>query len=141
MSTTSRTWRRWIVCLLLFLATAMLACALCVVPIFAAPQVSHVWAAVLLIGLAASAHQGFSANLFTIVSDTMPRQAVGSVIGIGGMAGAIGGMFVAKVVGYVLEWTGSYVPLFAAASLAYLIVLLVIHLLVPRLEPSVARTL
>jgi ACS family hexuronate transporter-like MFS transporter len=114
---------------------AMLVCALCVVPIFAAPHVSGVWSAVLLIGLAASAHQGFAANMFTLVSDTMPRQAVGSVVGIGGMAGSLGGLFVAKVVSYVLEWTGSYVPLFAAASSAYLIVLLIIHLLVPRLTP------
>ncbi|MEK7674224.1 MAG: MFS transporter [Verrucomicrobiota bacterium] len=115
--------------------TAMLVCALCVVPVFAASMVSHLWTAVFLVGLAASAHQGFSANLFTLVSDTVPRQAVSSVVGIGGMAGAIGGMFIAKLAGYVLEWTGNYLILFLIASTAYLIALLIIHLLLPRLQP------
>jgi ACS family hexuronate transporter-like MFS transporter len=113
---------------------AMLVCALCVVPIFAASQVSNLWVAVLLIGLAASAHQGFSANLFTLVSDTMPRQTVSSVVGIGGMAGAVGGMGFSKLAGYVLEWTGSYYYLFAIASMAYLVALLLIHILIPRIK-------
>ncbi|MCF3650577.1 MFS transporter [Synoicihabitans lomoniglobus] len=115
--------------------TAMLACALCVVPVIIAPVVSDLWAATLLIGLAASAHQGFAANLFTLVSDTAPRHAVSSIVGLGGAAGAIGGMLVAKVTGYVLEWTGDFRPLFAAAAGAYLVALLVIHLLSPRLTP------
>ncbi len=115
--------------------TAMLLCAICVVPIFAASEVSNLWAAVGLIGLAASAHQGFAANIFTVVSDTMPRQAVSSVVGISGMAGAVGGMLIAKLAGYVLEWTGSYRPLFIIAATAYLLALLVIHLLLPRLQP------
>jgi len=85
-------------------------------------------------GLATAAHQGWSANLFTLTSDMFPRRAVGSVVGIGGMAGAIGGMLIAKVAGYLLEYTGSYVPLFAFAASAYLFALLVIHLLVPRME-------
>lgn len=114
---------------------AFLVCALCVVPIFMASRVADLWTAVFLVGLAASAHQGFSANLYTIVSDTVPRHSVSSVVGIGGMAGGIGGMFVAKAAGYVLEWTGNYNILFAAASSAYLIALLAIHLLLPRLQP------
>jgi MFS transporter, ACS family, hexuronate transporter len=114
--------------------TAMLACALCVVPIFFASQASSLWLAVFLIGLAASAHQGFSANLYTLVSDTIPRKAVSSVVGIGGMAGAIGGMLIAKFMGYILESTGSYVIPFALPGLAYLTALLIIHLLLPRLE-------
>ena len=61
-----------------------------------------------LIGLAASAHQGFSANLFTLASDTVPVAALSSVVGIGGMAGAIGGTLVAQAIGHLLEWTGSY---------------------------------
>jgi ACS family hexuronate transporter-like MFS transporter len=65
-----------------------------------------------------------------------PRQAVGSVVGIGGMAGAIGGMLIAKVVGYILEWTGSYLPVFIIAGSAYLIALLIIHLVVPKMEPA-----
>ena len=105
------------------------------VPVAAAAVVSHVWLAVALIGLAAAAHQGFSANLYTLVSDTMPGEAVGSVVGIGGMAGAIGMMAVSETVGRVLQKTGSYFWLFVAASCGYLCVLLMIHLILPRLEP------
>jgi len=110
-------------------------CALCVLPIFFASRIGDLWPAVLVIGLAASAHQGFSANLFTLVSDAVPREAVSSVVGIGGMAGAVGGMLVAQAVGHLLEWTGSYALPFAWASVAYLLALLAIHLLLPRLEP------
>ena len=116
--------------------TAMLVCALCVTPIIFASQTSSLWVAVLLIGLAAAAHQGWSANIYTIASDTFPRCAVGSVVGIGGMAGAVGGMLIALVVGKILESTGSYVPVFVIAASAYLAALLVIHLLAPRLEPA-----
>lgn len=115
--------------------TAFLVCALCVVPIFMASQVTSLWMAVFLIGLAASAHQGFSANLYTLVSDTVPRKAVSSVVGLGGMAGAIGGMFIAKLAGYVLDKTGSYLILFCIASTAYLFALLFMHFLLPRMEP------
>lgn len=115
--------------------TAMLICALCVVPVFTASIVKSLWVATILIGVAASAHQGFSANLFTLVSDMAPRKVVSSIVGIGGMAAAIGGMFIAKLAGYILQWTGSYLPLFTIASSAYLINLLLIHLLTPRLEP------
>ena len=90
--------------------TAMLVCALAVVPIVFASSASNLWVAVSLVGLAAAAHQGWSANLFTLTSDMFPRPAVGSVVGFGGMAGAIGGMLIAKVTGYILQATGSYVP-------------------------------
>jgi MFS transporter, ACS family, hexuronate transporter len=110
----------------------LLVCALCVLPVFLAPRVSDLWLATLIIGLAASAHQGFSANLFTVVSDTMPPDSVSSVVGLGGMAGAIGGMFVAQAAGYVLQYTGSYVPLFTAAAGAYLLAILIMHLILPR---------
>ena len=116
--------------------TAMLICALAVVPIIFASMTSSLWVAVVLIGIAAAAHQGWSANIFTLASDMFPKQAVGSVVGIGGMAGAIGGMFISQVVGYVLQTTGSYVPIFAIAASAYLVALLIIHLLAPRLEPA-----
>jgi ACS family hexuronate transporter-like MFS transporter len=116
--------------------TAMLVCALCVVPIVFASQTKSLWVAVVLIGIAAAAHQGWSANIFTMVSDMFPRRAVGSVVGIGGMAGSIGGMLIALVVGVILERTGSYVPIFIIAASAYLFALLVIHLLAPRLEPA-----
>jgi len=114
----------------------MLICALCVVPvIFAASGVSK-WTAILIISVAAAAHQGWSANLFTLTSDMFPRKAVGSVVGIGGMAGAVGGMFIALVVGAILQATGSYLLIFFIAGSAYLFALLVIHLLAPRLQPA-----
>jgi len=116
--------------------TAMLVCALAVVPIVFASKVSHLWLAVGLVSLAAAAHQGWSANIFTLASDMFPRRAVGSVVGIGGMAGAVGGMLIAKVVGYVLQWTGSYLPAFIIAGSAYLVALSAIHLLAPKLEPA-----
>lgn len=115
---------------------AMLICALSVVPIAFAARTSSLWTAVFLIGLAAAAHQGWSANMFTIASDMFPRRAVGSVVGIGGMAGAVGGMLIARVVGEILQRTGSYVPIFIIAASAYLVALGFIHLLAPRLEPA-----
>ena len=116
--------------------TTMLICALAVTPIMFASQVTSLWAAVLLVSLAASAHQGWSANLFTLVSDMFPRRAVGSVVGFGGMAGAIGGMTLTLVVGEILQRTGSYVGVFLIAGFMYLVALLIIHLLVPRLAPA-----
>jgi ACS family hexuronate transporter-like MFS transporter len=119
--------------------TAMLICALAVVPIIFASITSSLWIAVVLIGIAAAAHQGWSANIFTISSDMFPKQAVGSVVGIGGMMGAVGGMIIAPLVGYILQSTGSYVPIFIIAASAYLVALLIIHLLAPRLEPAAIR--
>lgn len=116
--------------------TAMLICALAVIPIVIASITSSLWLAVVLIGIAAAAHQGWSANIFTIASDMFPKQAVGSVVGIGGMFGAIGGMVISPLVGYILQTTGSYVPIFIIAASAYLIALLIIHLLAPNLEPA-----
>jgi ACS family hexuronate transporter-like MFS transporter len=116
--------------------TAMLLCAIAVTPVVFAAKASGLVMAVALIGLAAAAHQGWSANIFTLVSDMFPKHAVGSVVGIGGMAGAVGGMLISKVVGYILEWTGSYVPIFIIAGSAYLVALGVIHLLAPRMQPA-----
>jgi MFS transporter, ACS family, hexuronate transporter len=116
--------------------TAMLICALCVVPIVFASQVSNVWSAVALISLAAAAHQGWSANIFTLASDMFPRRAVGSVVGMGGMAGAIGGMLIATATGYLLQITHSYHAVFVLAGVAYIVALAVIHMLAPRLEPA-----
>ena len=115
--------------------TAMLVCALAVLPMAFASKATDLWAAVALVGLAASAHQGWSANLFTLTSDMFPRQAVGSVVGLGGFAGAVGGMLIAKITGYILQTTGSYIPIFFMAAFAYLVALLVIHILVPKMEP------
>ena len=114
--------------------TAMLVPAVCVLPIMFAPFVSNLWGAVVLIGIAASAHQAWSANIFTFSSDMFPKRAVGSVVGIGGMAGAVGGMLISLVVGQILQTTGSYVPIFLLAGLAYLTALGLIHLLVPTIK-------
>ncbi|HEY2514481.1 MAG TPA: MFS transporter [Polyangiaceae bacterium] len=114
---------------------SMAICGLSVVPLVFAANADSVWTGAVLIGFATAGHQGFSANLFTLPSDLFPEKAVGSVVGIGGMAGAIGGIFVAQLAGQVLEATGSYYVLFLTAPTAYLIALLVIQVLSPRLEP------
>lgn len=114
--------------------TAMLTCACGVVPILLAVHASSLWMAVGLVGLAAACHQGWSANMYTLVSDMFPQQAVGSVVGISGMAGSIGGMLIAEGVGYILQGTGSYYPIFAIAACTYLVAICVIHLIVPDLQ-------
>jgi ACS family hexuronate transporter-like MFS transporter len=114
----------------------MLVCALLVLPIWFAQSLDSVWAAVLIIGLATAAHQAFSANLYTLPSDVFPRGAVGSVVGIGGTVGALGGMGMALFTGYILDSTGSYEILFAICASAYLLALAVVHFLSPRLAPA-----
>ena len=113
----------------------MLTCALCVLPVIAAPRVTNSWLAVLLIGLATAAHQGFSCNLYTLVSDMFPRQAVGSVVGLGTFTGGIGGFLLQISAGIIVGLTQDYLAIFAVAGSAYLVALLIIHLLVPRIEP------
>jgi ACS family hexuronate transporter-like MFS transporter len=113
--------------------TALLICALSVVPVFFAPYAPSAWVAVVIVGLAGSAHQGWSANLFSVVSDTMPRQAISSVVGLGGFVAYFTGGFVNEFTGQILQKTGSYVPVFAYFSGMYLLSLLLIHLLVPRI--------
>lgn len=115
--------------------SAMAICALAVVPIMFAAHASHLWLAVALIGLATAGHQGWSANVYTLTSDMFPRQAVASVVGIGSFGGVVSGMLVARLTGDLLQSTGSYIPLFVLAGSAYLLALLVVHLLVPRLQP------
>ena len=115
------------------LKITMLICALAVTPIVFAQFVSHLWMAVAIIGLATAAHQAWSANLMTLPSDMFPRVAVGSAVGIGGMAGAVGGMLMSKYNGYILDVFGSYQPIFALAGGAYIAGIAVIHFLSPRL--------
>ena len=114
---------------------AMLIMALCVVPIVFASQASEMWIAVMLLSIATAAHQGWSANLFTTVSDLFPKKAVASVVGFGGMAGAIGGMMIATFAGFILQLTGSYVWLFIISGSVYLIAFFIFNLLAPHLEP------
>jgi MFS transporter, ACS family, hexuronate transporter len=115
--------------------TALLVCAVSVVPIIFASRVDSIWVAVLLLGLAAAGHQGFSTNLLTLPSDMFPAKFVASVAGIGGAAGAMGGMLIAEVVAHILEWTGSYAIPFLIAGSSYLFALAVMQLLAPNLEP------
>lgn len=116
--------------------TAMLVCALCVLPVMFAAQTSELWVAIALIAIAAAAHQGWAANLFALASDLFPKQAVASVVGLGGMAGAVAAMAFSESAGLILEKTGSYWPLFAISGCAYVVALGIIHALVPRLTPA-----
>ena len=116
--------------------TAMLTCAVLVTPIALVSKARSLWEAVALISLAAAAHQGWSCNMFTLASDMFPRGAIGSVVGIAGMSGAIGGMLIATAVGLLLQLTGSYVSVFLMAASSYLFALLFIHLLAPTLAPA-----
>lgn len=116
--------------------TAMLVCALAVTPIMLAARTSNAWLAVCLVAVAAGAHQGWSANIYTLASDMFPRGAVASVVGFGTLLGTISGMFISKMVGYILQQTGSYVPIFVIAGTAYLIALGFVQMLAPRLEKA-----
>ena len=112
----------------------MLLCACCVVPVFTLGHIGSEWMAIVLLGIAAGAHQGWSANLFTTVSDMFPRSAVGAVVGIGGMAGSAGGALLAFFTGHILQRTHSYSVLFILASTAYLVALFIMRLLAPGLR-------
>ena len=115
---------------------AMLVSALCVAPVVLVTYVDNLWIAVGLIGLAMAGHQGWSANVLTLPSDMFPRQTVASVVGIGGFAGAVGGMAMSFFTGSQLQSTGSYSTIFLIAGCAYMVALVVVHLLAPRLEAA-----
>jgi ACS family hexuronate transporter-like MFS transporter len=114
--------------------TAMLICAVAVMPVLYAPYAHNLWVVVALVGLAGAAHQGFSANIFTLASDLFPKSAVGTVVGIGAMAGAISGFTAQRVTGYIVRV--SYMPCFIYAGSAYIVALVIIHLLSPKLAPA-----
>ena len=114
--------------------TPMLISACCVLPVLFAGYAKYEWTAVAVVSLAAAAHQAWSANLFTTASDMFPASAVASVVGLGGMAGAAGGVLMATAAGQVLQWTGSYAPLFLYASIAYLLAFGILLLLAPGLR-------
>jgi len=117
--------------------TALLIAALCIVPTMFAPAAGRLWVAVSIVSVAAGAHQWWSANLYTTVSDMFPREAVASVVGIGGCAGLFSAFGFQRLTGAILQATGgNYAPIFAVLGLAYLGALALIHFLVPRLEPA-----
>jgi ACS family hexuronate transporter-like MFS transporter len=114
--------------------TAMLACALAVMPVMLAARTTNAWVAVWLVALAAGAHQGWSANIYTLASDMFPRGAVASVVGFGTLLGSMGGMIMSYGVGDILQRKGSYLLVFVIAGTAYLVALGFVHMLVPRLN-------
>lgn len=114
---------------------AILICGLFAVPIFFASQTEELWVAVALISLGTAAHQACSANIFTVMSDVFPQRAIGSVVGLAGMSGALGGAFVAALVGLILEATGSYIPIFTLFSFAYLTAWLILKIGIPEIRP------
>ncbi len=116
--------------------TAMLCCAIAVAPIFLAPHVPAIWLTVLIVGIAGSAHQGWSANQFSFASDTMPKEWLSSLVGLGGFVAYFTGAVWAEIIPFVWKRTGSYSSIFAIASIMYLVALFVMHLLVPKIEPG-----
>lgn len=114
---------------------AMLVCACAALPVIFVYGLMNLWLAVIILGIAAAGHQGYSANLYTLASDLFPKRAFASVIGLGGMAAGVGGMLIAKFVGYVLQWSGSYMLPFFFAGCAYSIALIVLQILSPKLQP------
>jgi ACS family hexuronate transporter-like MFS transporter len=114
----------------------MLICASCVFPVAFATISDNIWVSASLIALAGAAHQAWSANIFSLASDMFPRRVVASVTGLGGMAGSIGGILLFLGVGYLKDRHSSYVSVFIAASAGYLMALVVIHWLAPKLEPA-----
>ncbi|TFF34650.1 MFS transporter [Mucilaginibacter psychrotolerans] len=122
--------------------TAMVLFALCVLPIFSSRYATNIWQAVALISLAAAAHQAWSANIFTTASDMFPKQAVSSVVGIGSMAGSVGGILFPMLISYILEVnkaaghiTAGYNIIFTICACAYLAAWLIMHLLTPTMKP------
>ncbi len=118
---------------------AMLTCAVLVVPIAVAGSLHSVWLAVGLLSLAAAAHQGWSANIFTTASDMFPSRHVGTVVSFGQVAGAVGGALFQPIAGHILQFTHSFVPLFMYSAFAYLIALVLLRTLAPGLRPALSE--
>jgi ACS family hexuronate transporter-like MFS transporter len=119
--------------------TALLLCACGVLPVVLVPFLPNLWVVVGLVCLAMAAHQGWSANLFTVTSDLFPKAAVGSLTGIGGLLGAAAGAGFDVFVGHIVQWTHSYVAVFAVCGSAYFLALLLLHLLTPKYTPAKIR--
>jgi len=113
----------------------MAICAFCMPSGIVAVFVPNPWWALALIGVSAAAHQGWMANVYTLASDMFPKRDVGSVTGLGGTGGAVGGMILALVAGYTLQWFHTYVPLFIIAGIMHPLAMGLVHWLVPRIEP------
>lgn len=116
--------------------TAMAACAFCMPVGIAAVFAPKAWMAIALISVSTSAHQGWSANVYTLASDLFPRRAVATIIGMAGAGGAIGGMIIAPIAGYTLQWFHTYVPLFIIGGVMHPLALGLVHLIVPEIKPA-----
>ncbi|PVZ88962.1 MFS transporter [Serratia sp. S1B] len=116
--------------------STLLLCAICVLPILLVSNVSSLWLAVALIGIAVAAHQGWSVNLYTSVSDMFPKQAVGAVVGIGCLIGSIGSIIFAQATGHILQATGSYWSIFLMGGFAYLLGFVIMHFLIPNMSAA-----
>ena len=115
----------------------MVGAGCCVLPLLIVTNLENMWLAVGLIGIALAGHQAFSSTILSIPADLFPKRSVSSVIGLGGFAGGIGGMIMAKSTGLVLDATsGNYTLIFAACTGAYFIALAAVHILSPALEPA-----
>ena len=116
---------------------SMLACAVCALPVMFVPHVDHVWTAVALIAVAAGGHCGWSANIFSLMSDVFPKKITASVSGLGGFAGAMGGVIAPVLIGWALQDAGpeGYTLPFTVAAFGYFFALMVIQLLLPRIQP------
>jgi len=114
---------------------SILFCALIILPVMLVSQTHNLWIAVILIALAAAGHQGWASNIFTIISDIYPKQAVGTMVGLSGFAGAAGGALSASFIGLILENTGSYFLIFLIASSVYLVNWLILKLFVKEIKP------
>ena len=121
--------------------TAMAVCAFSMPAVILAAFSPSPWWALGLISLTTSAHQGWSANVFTLASDIFAKRDVASIVGVGGAAGAVGGMIIAPVAGYVLQYFHSYVPLFIVAGVMHPLAFGIVQLLIPRVEPPKPRGL
>ncbi len=114
--------------------TTILICALMVLPLIFVARIPDCWIVVVLIGFAAAAHQGWASNIYTVVSDIYPKNTVGTMIGLSGFTGAIGGAFSASFVGLLLKFSGSYTLIFVVASSMYLVAWLTLKIFIPKIQ-------
>jgi MFS transporter, ACS family, hexuronate transporter len=113
---------------------ALLIPAVCALPVFYAAKFQNVWATVIIVGVAAASHQAFSANLYTLASDLMPKRTISTLVGMGGFVSGMASIGMAQVVGYVLQAKIGYTPIFAGAAPMYVIAVLAIQILIPTIE-------
>jgi ACS family hexuronate transporter-like MFS transporter len=115
--------------------TASFICACCTLPVIFSTRVQYVWLATGFFALAAAAHQGWSATMYTVVSDIFPKKAVASVVGLAGTIAAVASMGFSWMVGHILQGTGTYDKIMLVCGSAYVIAWLIFHIIVPKIKP------